>query len=765
MASPLIHRLPRELTGNLGRYVGIFLLIAVAISFVTGFLVAASSIERIIAEMPETYHMQDGQFTTAFEAPEAALDEVEALGVSVEPEFSRDVTVTFTEADAAESRTEEATARVFEERTRFDIAAYAEGHAPETDDQIALDRVFCAHHALEVGDEVRIGDAEFQISGICTLPDYSALFEDPGDFVFNALTFTVAQVTPGAFEGLGGSIVCTYAYQADEDLTRTQQADLAEDIVHALTDAGVMVTSVLTADANSAISYAGDDVEGDQLMWEVMLVLIIVIMAFVFVVLTGANIESESAIIGTLLASGYRKRELVAHYLALPALVGFAAAIVGNVAGYTWLSAPMQGLYYNSYSLPPYEAFWNGRVFVITTVVPLVLLIGVTFAGMVWKLRATPLEFLRHETTRRSRRRGVTLPERLSFTTRFRLRIFLCNFSSFLTLFAGIVFASLLLVFGLCMMPVIQNYADNLKSDLVSDHQYVLKVPVELDANDAAADQAEHFAAASLETARPLGDDAEPVTVYGLQPDSAYWKDVDVSQGRVVIGRGLAEKCGIAVGDVRTFDDPTSDETYDLPIAGVTGSSSNMNAYMSLEEFNRLFGNEEGFFNGYVSDEELALDEAYVMSDLTPAEMDKIVAQMTDSMGSMTSMLTVLAAIIYVVLMYLLTKTVIDRSARSISYMKVFGYRAGEIDALYIRSITVCVVVSLIASLPIIIAFLTWLVKVVFMEYSGNFEVVVPPAQMAFAVGVGLLCYAVVAVLHVTRIERVPLSVALKVQE
>ncbi len=50
---------------------------------------------------------------------------------------------------------------------------------------------------------------------------------------------------------------------------------------------------------------------------------------------------------------------------------------------------------------------------------------------------------------------------------------------------------------------------------------------------------------------------------------------------------------------------------------------------------------------------------------------------------------------IFLIFIYLLTKTVIDRSARAISYMKVFGYRDGETNKLYIRSITWTVVVSL----------------------------------------------------------------------
>lgn len=816
MPSPLIRRIPRQLVHNAGRYLGIFALIAVSIAFVSGFLVAASSIEQIVADMPEDYCMQDGQFTTAFEAPEKAIEEVEELGVSVEEEFSREAEITWKNSDGAAGS---ATVRLFEERTAFDLASYASGEAPDAPNEIALDRVFCAHNGLDVGNTVQIDGRTFTLSGICTLPDYSSLFEDPSDFVFNTITFTIGIMTSEGLASVDAPLTYTYAYQTDEaDLSRADEADLLEDIAHTLRENGVTPTSLMDAASNSAISYAADDVEGDQLMWEVMLVLLIVIMAFVFIVLTGSNIEAESAIIGTLLASGYRKRELVAHYMALPALVGILAAVAGNLVGYHVLYVPMRDLYYNSYSLPPFEMFWNWRVFLMCTIVPIVLLLLVNLVGLVRKLRCTPLEFLRHETTKRSRRHGVALPERLPFTTRFRIRILLCNFPSFITLFCGIAFASLLLVFGLCMMPVVDHYAENLKSDIVAEHQYILKAPVEIDViedertaqaaaeelamtspddleaidaptlmqlaedasrvntdsdviwntlenSDEAVHQAEKFAVTSLEVARPGDFGMEDVSVFGIQPESAYWSDVDVIEGCAVVGRGLADKCGLSIDGNVELSNPLDDKKYELHIGGVAGSASNMNVYLPIAEFNKLFGNAGGYFNGYASDMLLEIDPLYVASDLTPDAMDKIVAQLSDSMGSMTGLMVVLAAIIYVVLMYLLTKTVIDRSARSISYMKVFGYRSREVNRLYIHSITVTVVASLLLCLPIIVLFLTWLVKFVFMEYNGNFEVVIPASQLAIEVCVGIVCYAVVAILHVRHIRKVPLSIALKVQE
>ena len=111
------------------------------------------------------------------------------------------------------------------------------------------------------------------------------------------------------------------------------RVDIEKDMVSALSDAHANVTDLTDVDSNQGIGYAKDDVSGDSAMWTTLLYIIIVIMAFVFVVLTSGTIEEESAIIGTLLASGYRRRELVAHYLALPCIVGIAAATVGNVVG------------------------------------------------------------------------------------------------------------------------------------------------------------------------------------------------------------------------------------------------------------------------------------------------------------------------------------------------------------------------------------------------------------------------------------------------
>lgn len=811
MKSPLVKRLPREFKNNLGKYLGMFLLLALAISFTSGFLVAASSIELIGSSMHDDYNTEDGHFATTFEADDKSIAAVEALGCTVVEQFYYDSPLTF------EGAADGTQARVFVNRGDFNQAIYCEGRAPEADDEIAFDRVFCKNNDLEVGDEVQLAGRSMTVVGIMTLSDYTCLFQNNSSFIFNALSFTVSQVTQEAFDQVDqGSLIYSYAFFLDDrGMELVDRTSFEEDMLETLSDEGELVTDFADRDSNQAMTYALDDTQGDQMMWQILLVMLIVIMAFVFVVLTDATIEEESAVIGTLLASGWRKRELVAHYMTLPAIVGVAGAIVGNVVGYTLLVLPMQGLYYNSYGFPPYHTTWNTRVFVMTTVVPLVLLLLITFVGLVRRMKATPLQFLRREIVRRSKRSNMQLPEKLRFVTRFRLRVFIRNLSHFVTLFFGIMFGSLLLLFGLAMMPLMTHFAEESAKGVPAEHLYVLKAPVEIDVTDdereafAAAEelmltedvssiapehllglyieaarvdedanvvnteknspeviaQAEKFATSTLQSKRRFFDLDEDITVYGIQEGSRYWEDIPVSDGHMCIGLGAMQKCDIHLNEARAFTDKYTGDSYDLTFAEVVGNTTTMNVYMTIHDFNKLFGNDEDYFSGYASNEPIALNGRYVATEITPEQMLGVADQLQDSMGKIASSLLYAVVPLFLILIYLLTKTVIDRSARAISYMKVFGYHDREISRLYIRSITLTVLVSLVACLPIIVGALDIIVQIMMSKYAGNLQIWIAPITYVQEVLVGAVTYFVVALLHMRRIRRVPLALAMKAQE
>lgn len=850
--TPLAKRLPRELRRNIGKYLGIFLLMCGSIALTSGFLLAAHSIGCLIDDMRDAYTIEDGRVTTSFEATKDQLKAAEDAaddvgGVTIYKNFSIDAIIKKTAGDDGTKRT----LRTYAHRTKVDIASYCEGRQPKADDEVAIDRVFATNNNLSVGDKVELEGRTYTICGIMTQPDSQALFLNNSDFTVNTITYGVAEVTDAGFAALkdaGGAPAYTYSFTfTDRDLSTADRVDAEQDMVEALTDADARVDDLIDADSNQGIGYARDDVDGDSTMWMTLLDIIIVIMAFVFVVLTDATIEEESAIIGTLLASGYRRHEIVLHYLALPAIVGVVAALLGTALGVVFFTEPMRSLYYGSYSLPPFQVYWSWEIFVKCAVVPAAALILITLVGLLRKMGKTPLQFLRHEASGKSgTKRGMQLPERMGFVSRFRLRIFLRNLGNFATLFVGIAFASLLLLFGLAILPTMTHYADNLETSLVAEHQYTLKAPLELegtaeereqwsalerlqsvdgallsaaqdaddelddaaDAAQAAADalgcnrdeaidlidkaskidtdnddihpvnttdngagaiaQAEKYAVYQLQYDRGDGNGQETISVYGISPDSRYWKDLNVGDGRVVFGSGLLDKFGWSEGQKATLIDKYEGKNYSFEYVGkdcVWGSKSDMNVYMSIDDFNELFGNDAAYFNGYVSDEKLNLDARYFAGDTTPDDMRAVGDQFIGMMSKMIGMMVGLAVFIFLLFMYLLTKAVIDHSARSISYMKVFGYRDSEISHLYIRSITLCVAASLVLSLPVIIGSLTAIFRSMLLAYNGNIEIYVPAWSMAACAGIGFATYLVVALLHTRSIKRVSLAEALKVQE
>lgn len=887
--TPLAKRLPRELRRNIGKYLGIFLLMCGSIALTSGFLLAAHSIGCLIDDMRDAYTIEDGRVTTSFEATDDQLKAAEDAagdvgGVTLYKNFSIDAIIKKTAGDDGTKRT----LRTYAHRTKVDIASYCEGKEPKADDEVAIDRVFATNNNLSVGDKVELEGRTYTICGIMTQPDSQALFLNNSDFTVNTITYGVAEISDAGFAALedaGGAPAYTYSFTfTDRDLSTADRIDAEQDMVEALTDADARVDDLVDADSNQGIGYARDDVDGDSMMWMTLLDIIIVIMAFVFVVLTDATIEEESAIIGTLLASGYRRREIVLHYLALPATVGVIAALLGTALGVVFFTEPMRSLYYGSYSLPPFQVYWSWGIFVKCAVVPAAALILITLAGLLRKMGKTPLQFLRHEASGKSgTKRGLQLPERMGFVSRFRLRIFLRNLGNFATLFVGIAFASLLLLFGLAILPTMTHYADNLETSLVAEYQYTLKAPLELegtaeereqwsalerlqsvdgallsaardaddelddaaDAAQTAADaataspsaeslaaaqdalakvqdkkdalyarlddladalgcdrdetidlidkaskidtdnddihpvntidngasaiaQAEKYAVYQLQYDRGDGNGEETISVYGISSDSRYWKDLNVGNGRVVFGGGLLDKFGWSEGQKVKLRDKYEGKNYSFEYVGkdcVWGSKSDMNVYMSIDDFNELFGNDAAYFNGYVSDEKLNLDARYFAGDTTPDDMRAVGDQFIGMMSKMIGMMVGLAVFIFLLFMYLLTKAVIDHSARSISYMKVFGYRDSEISHLYIRSITLCVAASLVLSLPVIIGSLTAIFRSMLLAYNGNIEIYVPAWSMAACAGIGFATYLVVALLHTRSIKRVSLAEALKVQE
>ena len=570
MKNPLRKRLPRELKSEFGKYLVVFLLMIATIGMVSGFLVADGSMLTAYSESFSKYNIEDGNFRTGEKIYRGQKEAIEELGVKIYENYYIE-----------DALTNDSTMRFFKNRTKVNKVCLMDGELPDKTGEIAIDRMYADNNQLKVGDTLSDSKKNWTITGLVALSDYSALFQNNNDTMFDSVKFGVGVVTEEEFDTLDqDKLQYNYAWTYNEaPKTEKEEKDVSEDLMK---DMGKVVTleSFVPRYQNQAIKFTGDDMGSDKAMMIVLLYIVIVIMAFVFGITTSNTITKEAAVIGTLRASGYTRGELIRHYMTLPVLVTLMGAVVGNILGYTVFKGVCAGMYYGSYSLPTYKTIWNAEAFLLTTIVPVSIMLVVNFGILHHKLRLSPLKFLRRDLSGKKQKRALYLSPRMKIFTRFRLRVIFQNFSNYIVLFIGVVFANLLLFFGLLLPSALDHYQLEIQDNMLAKYQYMLSVPVsvmgggnKLDSfvdmllfnNDTETDNedAEEFSAYSLNTI-PGKIKSEEILLYGIKKDSKY-VDADLSKG-VYISSAYADKYKIGVGNSITLKEKYEDDEYTFQV-------------------------------------------------------------------------------------------------------------------------------------------------------------------------------------------------------
>lgn len=744
--NPLTRRLFRELKSEAGKYLIIFLFLIAAIGFVSGFLVADGSMKRAYDDSFDKFNIEDGHFILAQELTEELKEELEEEGVRIYENY-------YLEEDMKSAHT----IRIFKERGDCNAVDLLKGKMPSRENQIAIDRLYAGNNGIAVGDELKIQGKNYEVSGFVAFSDYSALFKNNTDMMFDAQKFTVAVVTEDSFEKMDqGKIHYCYSWRNTEKLSEKKSSEKAEDLLEILGQKAVLTDFVKRAD-NQAIQFTGDDMGSDKAMITWMLYIIIAVLAFIFAVTIGNTIEKESAVIGTLRAMGYTKGELVRHYLVLPIAVSLSAALIGNIIGYTCMKEVVVGMYYGSYSLPAYQTIWNGEAFFLTTVIPCLLMLAVNLLVLLRKLSCTPLQFLRHDLKKSGKRKAVRL-RKGSFQTRFRIRIILQNKSAYFTMFLGIMFANLLVLFGMMMAPLLAHYKDDIMDSSIAKYQYILKAPV-----PTAEKNAEPYAVTSLKNSQ-----GEEVTVFGITEDSEYLDDLELPEkkGEIIISNGLMEKYGLETGDKITLKEVYSGKKYKFKVAGSYHYPPAMTVFLSMEDYHETFDLDDTYFNGYFTNNKIEdIDETLIGSVITEHDLTIIANQLDDSMGNMFFLFLGFAVFLYCLILLLLSKIVVEKNALSISMVKILGYSNREIGRLYSYSTTIVVVISLLVNIPLAYFFMKYLYIMIMMDFNGWMPFYVEPSiyPKMFLVGFGV--YLIAAYRSNRKIRHIPMQEALKNME
>ena len=431
-------------------------------------------------------------------------------------------------------------------------------------------------------------------------------------------------------------------------------------------------------------------------------VIILILLAYVISVFVVHNIEKESSIIGTLYALGVRRRDLMFHYLSLPVIITTVAGILGFLAGISSLGIPSQMQdCITYYSVPPLDVIVPPYLIVYGIVMPPIVSTIVNAIVIRKKLSHTALSLMRNETKKKHMSK-LRLHE-MKFEKMFRIRQMVREARAGITVFFGMFIALLCMMISLNCYELCVHVRDSNIADTKYEYMYTLKYP-----------EKEVPEKASPAYAKTLKKEIYgynwDVTVLGIEEGNPYF-DLTLTKGKgtVVVSSAMAQKYDLKEGDTFVLNDEEEGNKYAFEVTGICEYAPAFYVFMDLESARDLFGEPDDFYNVLFSDEALDIPAGRLYATTTKQDIEKSASIFVNQMQSMIITINVVSTLIFIIVMYLMMKVMIDRSAYSISLMKVFGFRDGEVRKLYLNGNFYIILAGTVIHIPLTKAIMDFL--------------------------------------------------------
>lgn len=804
-ASIQLKRVPREYKKGFVKFGILHLFLIIIIAVVSGFLMGVTAFDNGYKDMLAAKNIEDGQFTTFEKLDLSIKSEMEdRYKLKIYEQFYYD-------SYSVDEGQEDRLYRIFIGRDEVNVPTVVKGRLPKTDRDIAINFTFAEHNNIYIGDYINLTDnIKFMVCGYIALPDYNALYRNSSDVNVQNDSFSPSLVSEAGFTKFNPDKV-DYQYvwkhvginlfESDKKMiNKAFQSDLQTKVLESKN----VVYDFLPASLNRSISSA----DGFALQYNNFILvfnyLVVGVIAFVFGITTVSHLNEEAKTIGTLRASGYSKASIVLINLILPTFVTLFSALIGNILGFYVFGQYFSQFFASMFSMPPVVVTFIPKYLVLTTVIPTAIMLLVNFLLIVYKMSIPTLKFLRGDMTRKQQKKAVKLPDNMSFQNRFRARIILQNIPNYIVIIIGILLGTILFSFGTVYKASVDNQLTLVETTQISENQYILNIPYPTE-----NEEAEQFTSYALSYEKPHFLEAS-ITCYGLV-DNSKFVNLDFSnhdpdetdeEGNIVkhysrdvyMSSAFQKKYRTKVGEYIDFKDAIKDEVVTLKITGVLDYTLSPSLFMSqgmLNEIaigvdvNELFNyakehadefdieipedfdaNKYDYFNGYFCDGIIDdLPDQVLSTVITKDNMRTEAKRIADTGTGIAVLVIIIGVGIDVLLMFLLTKQILEKNQNSISMCKILGFNDKEVAKLYIVATTLVVFVGLLVSTPLIYLFNKIMFDLVCYPTSVTFiDMVVPWYIYLSCVAAGLFAYAITTVIQMKHIKKISMVQALKEQ-
>ena len=225
MQKVLRKRIWRDFKSNLPRYLALSLLIILAMYLVVSLVGAAETIIRGSENADSRQCVEDGDFSLFVPMKDEEMEDLEADGVTIEPQFYMDYEID-----------EDHTIRIFANRDEVNRIDLVKGTLAEKGNELVVERQFAEKNDISAGDVITFGGREFTVTGIGTTPDYDNVLKSLGDTGCDCLHFGTGFVAADVYDTLRAeeksikSEEYYYAYRLNGAMTDDELKDRLENL-------------------------------------------------------------------------------------------------------------------------------------------------------------------------------------------------------------------------------------------------------------------------------------------------------------------------------------------------------------------------------------------------------------------------------------------------------------------------------------------------------------------------------------------------------
>lgn len=739
-------KIKRTILLNKSQYLGSLILIILSCMLFTMFNQLSSNMDKMANAFENDYSQEDANFVTG--DPINNIQELESkFNASIEEGANFDYAVT-----------KDKTLRIFSENTKVNIPAIIEGNKISAGD-ILIDPGYAKANQLNIGDSFDIYDKSYKIAGFMSLPNYIYILKSENDIINDPNTFGIAVIGKDDFNQIGnGNSFYSVRFNENRD-NISEQISAFRDY---LRGNNIIISKWTDISYNNRVIYLTAKLDGIKKISSSLPIAILLLTCILIGIVIWRLLNLESAIIGTLYAQGYRKKEIKRHYLIYPLFIALTGGIIGTLFG-SLLLKPMLNVMIAYFNIPVTIIDYNIKIIAISLLLPVVFLGISGYIVLKKALNNSPVDLIRG--IRENKKvnfieRNFTL-DRLKFKTKFRLREQLRSLSRLIFLLLGVILATMLLLYGFTA----KSSLDYLMKDSFSDtfkfqYEYIFYGLH----NEQIPENSTKFTASTFTL---KSDGKTSINVCGIEPDTNYivLKDksgADLNKNQVIITKPLAKKLKVSPGDKIDIINKMDSRQYSVTVSSIASTYAGDYIFMPISELNNMLDFPKGSYIGLWSSSQLNIPESQLYSSSTVDESINAFNSMTQPIQTLIGAISFISFIIGLIVIYVVTSLIIEENKGNISLMKVFGYKKKEINSLILNSGTIVIVIGYILGIPLILASMNALFKS--LTESINLTLPINISYLYILIGfvIVYLTYELSKALCKRKINRISMSEALK---